>query len=62
MQVTVEDIEALEGEYRGSAEETAELLELHERFSGDMGKARHPLKAPAASLCPAFTCTCQVLA
>ncbi|KAK9843689.1 hypothetical protein WJX81_002488 [Elliptochloris bilobata] len=37
-QVTVEDIEALEGEFRGSPEETAELLELHKRFHGDMGK------------------------
>ncbi len=62
VQVTVEDIEALEGEYRGSPEETAELLELHERFSGDMGKARYPPKTPAASFCPAFTCTCCVLA
>lgn len=61
MQVTVEDIEALEGEYRGSPEEIGELLELHERFSGDMGKARYPPKTPAASFCPALTFQCWVL-
>lgn len=52
VQVTVEDIEALEGEFRGSPEETAELLELHERFSGEMGKARYPSKTQCRKLLP----------
>ena len=44
-QVTVEDIEELEGQFRGSPEEAGELLELHERFKGDMGKVAAPLCA-----------------
>lgn len=41
-QVTVEDIEELEGQFRGSPGEAGELLELHERFKGDMGKVPAP--------------------
>ena len=47
-QVTVEDIEELEGQFRGSPEEAGELLELNERFKGDMGKVPAPLYAAAS--------------
>lgn len=36
MQVTEDDIEKYHREYRGSAEETADLLQLYERFRGNM--------------------------
>lgn len=52
-QVTVEDIEELEGSFRGSPEEAAELLELHERFAGDMPQVSGaPVRTPAGGVVP----------
>jgi hypothetical protein len=51
-QVTVEDIEELEGSFRGSPEEAAELLDLHERFAGDMPRVSGaPVWRPAGGAC-----------
>ena len=36
--VTVEDIEAVEAEYRGSPEEKADVLRYYTEFKGDMEK------------------------
>lgn len=38
--VTVEDIEAVETEYRGSSEEQEDVLKYYTQFKGDMDKAR----------------------
>ena len=38
MQITDEKLDGFYNSYRGSAEESAELLEFYERFEGDMRK------------------------
>ena len=36
VQVTEEDLDSFEADYRGSEEETADLLKLYSRFKGNM--------------------------
>lgn len=43
-QVTPQDIEDYAATYRGSAEETADLVQLYERHKGDMRKVRTPMR------------------
>lgn len=38
--VTEEDIEAVEAEYRGSEEETADVLKYYQQFKGDMNQVQ----------------------
>lgn len=47
LQVSEEDIDSYEAEYRGSEQEAAELLDLYTRFKGDMEVVRPlPLQLP----------------
>ncbi len=38
LQVTEDDLDKVYRDYRGSAEETADLLQLYQRFHGDMAQ------------------------